>query len=172
MTLGPNNSQTSYLPPEVDFIVNDEISNELMAKRHRLLATVVNIKENAQYEKREVLTGQQFFSAVQSGAIKTSYTYRLSFDLVALNGGPIPVGSTTFTLTATTSPAAISVPTGIQPIHGFGGAKNATTCYFINDPLVFVRTNIWTTGSQTITITNNTGATLTQCVWVFEYIKS
>jgi len=38
--------------------------------------------------------------------------------------------------------------------------------------LVFVQTNIWTNGAQQIIITNNSGATLTQAVWVTEYIKT
>jgi len=171
-TIGPNNTQTNYLPPEVGFGSDEKMLKELLEKRERLTATIVNLKENAQYEKRELITGQQWFSATSGGAIKTTYTFRLTFDLVALNGGAIPVGSTSLTLSSSTLPSSINIPNSIQPVHGFGAANNGTSFYFINDPLVFVRTNVWTTGSQIITITNNTGASLTQCVWVMEYFKN
>ncbi|MCQ6468460.1 hypothetical protein NPN14_24855, partial [Vibrio parahaemolyticus] len=85
--------------------------------------------------------------------------------LVALNGGvAIPVGVTTLDLVLLVNPqpAPITIPTAIQPICGYGAANNGANFYFINDPLVFVRTNVWTNASQQIIITNNSGATLTQ----------
>jgi hypothetical protein len=172
MTFGPSNTQSSYLPPEQDFPEDNDIFREILSNRERLTANILNIKENAQYEKNEIITGQQWFSQITTGAIKTTYTYRLAFDLVALNGGvAIPIGITTLTLSSSTQPASITIPTSVQPVHGFGAANNGTNFYFINDPLLFVKTNVWTTGSQQIIITNNTGATLTQAVWVFEYFK-
>lgn len=172
MTFGPANTQTSYLPPEQDFPEDIKLYREILANRERLTATILNIKENAQYEKRELLTAQQWFSSVQNGAIKTSYTLRLTFDLVALNGGPIGAGATVLTLTTTTQPPLITVPTAIQPVHGFGAAFNGTAWFFINDPLVFVRTNNWTSVLQQLNITNNTGANLTIATFVMEYIKT
>jgi hypothetical protein len=173
MTIGPNNSQSPYLPPEQDFPDDLSLFREILSNRERLTATILNIKENAQYEKRELLSGQQYFSAIISGALKTLYTFRLTFDLVALNGGvPIPVGVTTLILTTTSQPPLINIPTAIQPVHGFGAANNGTLFYFINDPLVYINTNVWTNTTQEIIITNNSGAALIQAVFVFEYIKS
>jgi hypothetical protein len=177
MTFGPANSRSSYLPPEFQIEGDEEFVRLLIAQRERLTATILNIKENAQYEKQELLSGQQWFTSQTGGATggarTTSYIYRLTFDLVALNGGAIANGgATTLTLSTTTQPAAINIPTAIQPVHGFGAANNATNFFFINDPLVFVRTNVWTNGSQQVIITNNSGATLTQAVWCFEYIKT
>lgn len=172
MTFSPGNSQSSFLPIEFDITSNEEIFRELIAKRERLTASILNIKENAQYEKRELLTAQQWFSSYSSGAIKTNYSYRLTFDLVALNGGNIPnAATTTLALSATTQPALISVPNSIQPLHGFGAVNNGANFFFLNDPLVYVRTNVWTAAVQQISITNNTGAALTQAVWVLEYLK-
>lgn len=173
-TFGPTNTLSSYLPIEFDIPNDQVILRELIATRNRLTAQIVNIKENGNYEKNEILTAQQWFSTIVSGAIITSYPLRLTFDLVALNSGtPIPNGgTTTLTLTTTTQPAAINIPTAIQPVHGFGAANNGTNFFFINDPLVFVNTNVWTNATQQIIITNNSGAALTQAVWVFEYIKT
>ena len=149
--------------------------NELLAKRERLTELHgSNIREIAQYQTVELRTGQGWFGT--SPVNQTSQPrqgFRLTFDLVALNGGvAIPAGPTTFTLTASTVPAKIQIPTALIPTDGYGACTNATNFYFINDPLVFVRTNIWTNASQTITITNNTGSDLVQCYWVMEYIKT
>lgn len=174
MTLGPANTQSSYLPPEQDFPEDNKLFREILSNRERLTATILNVKENAQYEKVELITGQQWFSQIVSGAKTTSYVYRLTFDLVALNGGVAIAngGATTLALSAVTQPPLITVPNAIQFVHGFGAANNGTNFFFINDPLVFVRTNVWTSVTQQIIITNNSGATLTQCVFVAEYIKS
>jgi hypothetical protein len=172
MTFGPINTQSPYLPPEQDFPEDNKLFREILSNRERITATILNIKENAQYEKREIITGQQWFSSVVSGAIKTIYIYRLSFDLVALNAGAIPTGTTTLTLSSSTQPALIMIPTAIFPVHGFGAASNGTNFFFINDPNVYVETNVWTNTTQQIIITNNSGANLTYCVWVFEYSKS
>lgn len=171
MTFGPANSQSSFLPVEFDITSNDQLFRELIAKRERLTATLLNIKENAQYETIELLTGQQWFTNNTTGATRTSYVFRLTFDLVALNGGNIGPGTTTLTLSSSTQPPSINIPNSIQPVHGFGAANNGTNFYFINDPLVYVRTNVWSSGSQQVIITNNSGSPLTQAVWVFEYIK-
>lgn len=170
--IGPTLSQTSYLTPEIDFPQDNKIFREILSQRERITATILNIKENAQYEKRELLTGQQWFSAENNGAIKTNYTYRITCDLVAMNGGPIPIGVTTLTLSSSTMPPLIDFADALLPVHGFGAATTTTNFYFINDPLLFVRTNNMTTITQQIIITNNTGLPLTWAVWVFEYIKT
>lgn len=179
-TFGPANTQSSYLPDEFQIEGSEEYFRQLIAERERLTASILNIKENAQYEKVELLSAQQWFTSQTGGATggarTTSYIFRLTFDLVALNGGvAIPGGLTVFTLQANpavATPIKINIPTAIQPVHGFGAANNGANFFFINDPLLFVTTNVWTNALQQINITNNTGAALTQCVWVFEYIKT
>lgn len=171
MTFGPPNSISSFLPLEQDFPEDNKLFREILAARERATASTVNLKENGSYEKVELLAGQFWFTTNTSGAMRPTYVYRLTFDLVALNGGNIGAGATTLTLSASTIPAAIKIVNSIQPIRGFGAANNGTNFYFINDPLLFVRTNVWTNVSQQIIITNNTGANLTQCVWCFEYFK-
>lgn len=169
--IGPNNTQSPYLPPEFDLDKDNDNWRELISLRERSTANIINIKENAQYEKRELLTAQQWFTSNVMGAYKSNYVFRLTFDLVALNGGPIPVGTTTLTLTPATQPSSINIPNNLVPVHGFGAANNGANFYFINDPNLYIRTNVWSNASQQIIITNNTGANLTSCVWVFEYQK-
>ncbi len=168
----PNN-QSVFLPQELQVSSKPEEMNDIIAKRERLTANCLNLREIAQYQTVEGRTGQSWFSTTPvNQTLQPRSGYRLTFDLVAMNAGvSIPVGATTFTLTATTVPRNITIATGITPTDGYGACTNSTTFYFINDPLVFVRTNIWTNASQTITITNNTGSALTQAYWVFEYIK-
>lgn len=180
MTFGPANTLSSYLPIEFQVQGDEEFFRQLIAERQRLISSIVNIKENAQYEKRELLSGQQWFTSMVAGATKSNYVLRLSFDLTTFNAPftpsvPVPIGVTNFVLNAdpaVTQPASINVPTNIFPVHGFGAASNGTNFYFINDPLLFVRTNVWTNALQQVTVTNNTGAPLTWCVWVMEYIKT
>lgn len=174
-TIGPINTQSSFLPPEQDFPEDNKLLREILANRERLTADILNVKEIAQYEKREVITGQQWFSSPVSGAIKTNYGYRLTFDLVALNGGNIADGGlTTIALQAdptVATPTFIKYANGLIPLDGYGAATNGTTYYFINDPNLYVRfVNISTT-NQSVLVTNTTGGPLTQCYWVFEYLK-
>lgn len=177
-SFGPANTRSSYLPDEFQVEGSEQYFRQLIAERERITASILNIKENAQYEKVELLSGQQWFTTLIGGdtgsARKTSYIFRLTFDLVELNGAPIGAGTTTLDLVAIPNsiPAPIDVPNAIQFVHGFGAAQDGTNFYFINDPLVFVRTNIWSNASQQIIITNNSGGNLTQAVWVAEYIKT
>lgn len=172
-TFGPINTSGPYLPPEQEFPEDSVLFREILSQRERLTASAMNLREIAQYEKTETQTGQQWFSTITNGALIASYVFRLTFDLVALNGGvPIPVGTTTLALSSSTSPALINIPTTLIPVNGYGAATNASNFYFINDPLLFIRTNIWTNALQQIIITNNTGSALSQCYWVFEYIKT
>lgn len=166
-TIGPLNTQSSYLPIEFDLPEDEKLQRELISKRQRLIASIVNIKENANYEKRELLSAQQWFSAVVSGYIITKYGFRTTVDCVALNGGVIGAGATALVLTGTTSPPAITGYVVPLPGHGAALATDGTSL-FLNDPQVFFR---FVSATNTLTITNNYGANLTWCVVVLEYLK-
>ncbi len=163
------------MPPEQDFPEDPKLFKEILSSRERMTASILNIKENAQYEKRELITGQQWFSASTGGAIKTNYSFRDTYDLVSLNGGPIPPGVTTINIPtdpAVNTPIVISYNTSLTPVHGFGGATIGTTYYFINDPQIFVRYINTSTTVQQIQVNNTTGSNITQMYWVFEYLKN
>lgn len=170
MTFGPINTQSSYLPIEFDMPPDDGIMREIITMRERLTASIVNLKENANYEKRELLSAQQWFmttSPTVNSPDKKRYGYRTVIDLVALNAGVIGAGATVITLTTTTIPPAIIGYTLPLPSHGSALAADGVSI-FLNDPQVFVRFN---SSTNQLTITNNYGANLTTCYFVLEYLK-
>jgi hypothetical protein len=178
MTLGPSNAQSSYLPIEFDIPNDEKTSRELISKRERLTSSIVNIKENGQYETTELLTAQQWFNPNVSQATSTTsprqprYSFRKVFDFVALNGGPLLVATT------------YSFPHGITgitiPTRIFGTATTSTGKYY---PLPFVSATLntdeiemYATATNVVIVTDLTidgGAnTLTQAYFVFEFLKT
>jgi len=165
---GPTNSQSSYLPVEFDLSEDEKLNKELIEKRQRLLATIVNVKEDANYQQSEILSAQQWFSSAASGVIKTKYGYRFSFDLVALNGGPIGA-SAQIKLWLASPPIIIS--NIVAPTHGFGAATAGSTYYFIPSVDIDIDFDNSNPSQQIINVTNSLGSNLTQCYFVFEYLK-
>ena len=172
MSFAPINSVSSYLPIEFYLPDDEDLAKDFISKRERLTADILNLKENANYELRELLTAQQWFSTVTPPATpRQRYGYRTTVDLVALNGGvAIPAGVTNLVLPANATvgiPAAIIGYTLPLPSHGSALAADGVSL-FLNDPFVYVR---FTSATNTISITNNYGANLTQCYFVLEYLK-
>lgn len=164
----PNNA---FLPIEFDLPKDQPSMHMRIEHRERQTASMLNVREIGIYEKYQVQNGQQWFSTQTAGIQQSKrQAFRTTFDLVALNGAPIGPGVTTLTLTATTEPPLINFGNVLIPTAGWGAATTATNFYFINDPLLFVRTNNMTPTTQNIIITNNTGAALSQAYWVFEQI--
>ncbi len=175
MTFAPANSISSFLPIEFQVEGDEQFFRQLISERERLTASIVNVKENSNYEMTELLSGQQWFTSNIGGQLNPNFGFRLSFDLVALNGGSIPNGTTVIALptsTATGVPIVISYANGLIPLHGFGAATIGTTYYFINDPQIFVRYTNTSTTVQSVTVINSTGSSITQMYWVFEYLKT
>lgn len=169
MTFGPANALSSYLPIEFQIEGNEKFVRELIAQRQRLIASIVNIKENANYELRELLSAQQWFATNTVGQPQIQrYGFRTTADLVKLNAGvAIPAGVTALVLTANTIPPAIVGGTIPLPSHGSATDVNGVW-YFLNDPNIFIT---FTPATQTITITNNLAVALTQAYFEFEYLK-
>ena len=169
MTFAPLNSNSTYLPGEFE-LPQGELLRDFISKRERLTASIINIKENANYQKIELMSGQQWFvltSAATASNQIPRYGFRVTADLVALNGGPIGAGSTNIVLNASTQPS--SILGSLYPLPSHGSATSASGVYlFLNDPQVYVR---FTPSTQTISITNSFGSNLTQCYYVFEYLK-
>ncbi len=132
----------------------------------RRIANAVNTKESGLFLLQENAPFEQWYQIGNPGQNRNAY--RITADLVLLNGGNIPGGATNLVLTGATQPMAIKGY--LFPVQGFGGAVDtAGRSYFLNDPLVFVR---YVNSTNTITITNNTGNALTWAVWVMEYLKT
>src|SRR5215216_2780829 len=100
---GPINSQSAFLTD--DFFLPDDknLIVEYINKRESLTSKVVNVREIAQYETAELITGQTWFRtdfnrSPYGRSPQVRYAYRRVFDLVALSTEPIPIGATTLRL--------------------------------------------------------------------------
>jgi len=170
----PINTQSSFLPPELDFPKDSDEFREILSFRQRQVANIVNIKENANYERRELISAQQWFSQVTQGYIQTQYGFRVTYDIISLNGGPIGAGVTVINLPtdpAVNTPIAITYTQGLFPKHGFRGVTSGTTYYIVNYPDFYVRYINTSATVQSLSITNNIGTDVTQFYWVMEYLK-
>lgn len=88
--VSPSNAQSNYLPTEFDLPKDQGRINELISKRERLTASIINSKEIAQYELSELETGQQWFSTEGTpSAKKTRSTFRK-----VINFGALPNSTT------------------------------------------------------------------------------
>ncbi len=159
----PLYSLSSYLPEQFELPKDLEMFRDFVAKRERLTASILNIREIGSYEKVEQLTAQQWFSLTNAPR-KPRYTFRKTFDLVDLNGGVIPAGPTTLPHDI----LGISIPTRI-----FGTATasgNYLPLPFVNQTTLGNNIEIFFDNTN-ININNGYGADLDQCYVTFEYIK-
>lgn len=161
---------TNQLPISLDVNPDEKGYQDTLLLYLRRIANSTNTKQSGLFLLQETANFEQWFqtSTPTSGnSQQNRNAYRLTMDLVALNGGPI--GATaTIVLTTTTQPVA---PIGyLYPVQGFGGALDTIgKSYFLNDPNVYIR---FTSSTNTISVTNSTGSNLTQCYFVFEYLKN
>lgn len=169
MTFGPTNSYSSYLPVQFEIPLDPDDQRKFIDARERLTASILNVKTNGNYEQRELLSADQWFTTVINGTIIGKFGFRFTFDLVALNGGPIPNGVTNINLSLVTPPISILGIT--HPLPSYGSATIAGPTYVFTGTDFNVRFNNTVPAAQIITITNNTGANFTQCYWVFSYLK-
>ena len=166
MTFSSDNAlNTNQLPISLD--VNPEETNyqSILLLYLRRIANSVNTKESGLFLLQENASFEQWYQIGNPQQNRNGY--RITVDLVFLNGGNIPTGTTPLVLSATTQP--MNINGYLYPVQGFGGAiDTAGISYFLNDPSIYVR---YTNSTNTITIQNNSGNALTWCVWVMEYLK-
>ena len=156
---------TNQLPISLD--VNPEETNyqSILLLYLRRIANSTNTKESGLYLLQETASFEQWFGSTPQ---QNRNGYRTTVDLVALNGGNIPNGTTTLTLTSSTQPAAIIGY--LFPLPSGGGALDTTgQSYFPSDPNVTIS---FKGSTNTFTIVNNTGNALTWCVFDLEYLKN
>ncbi len=166
---GPANSRSAFLPSEFELPEDNVIMRDTIGDRENLTSNLLNIREIGQYEKTELLNAQTWFRPNSNQSYgqsdKSRYGYRRTFDLVEMNLGPITAGATTLRV----SPAITSM---VIPTRAFGAGTIAGPQYvfFPNDQVRVVFNNS-DPSAQTITITNNLGANMTQCYVTIEYLK-
>lgn len=162
---------TNQLPISLDVNPDEEGYQDILLLYLRRIANATNTKESGLYLLQETANFEQWFQTATTASGMSQINrnaYRLTMDLVALNGGNIPAGTTTVVLTTSTQPSA---PMGyLYPVQGFGGALDtAGNSYFPSDPNVTI---FYTSSTNTITVINNTGNALTQLYWVMNYLKN
>jgi hypothetical protein len=167
MTASSNNPvNTNQLPVSLDVNPDDKGFGETLVSYLRRTANAVNTKESGLFLLQENANFEQWYTIGNPGQNRTAY--RTTLDFVFLNGGNIPVGTTTITLTSSTQPPAIKGY--LFPVQGFGAAiDTAGNSYFLNEMGIFVRYN---NSTNTFFIQNNIGVALTWCVFVVEYLKN
>lgn len=172
MTFGPAFSYSSYLPVQFEIPTDPEDQRRFIDARERLTASILNLKTNGNYESRELLTADQWFTQLISGALIGKFGFRYTFDLVKLNGGPIPPGVTVINLALVPAPnGPISILGITYPLPSSGSATIAGPIYVFTGTDFNVTFDNTVPAAQLITVTNNTGVNLTQCFWNFEYLK-
>jgi hypothetical protein len=167
MSLSSNQPlNTNQLPISLDVNPEDKGFQDILLLYLRRVAQAVNTKESGLFLLQETANFEQWYQTANPGQNRNGY--RLTADLVVLNGGNIPTGTTSLVLSSSTQPQNI---TGyLYPVQGFGGAVDTTgLSYFLNDPSIYVR---YQASTNTIVIQNNSGNALTWCVWVMEYLKN
>lgn len=167
MSLTSDNSlSTNQLPISLDVNPEDNDFENILVLYLRRVANAVNTKASGLFLLQENANFQQWYRLGNPQQNRSAY--RLTIDLVSLNGGNIPTGTTNLVLTSSTQPPLINGY--LYPVQGFGGAKSTTgISYFLNDFDVYVRYNHST---NTISIQNNTVNALSWCVFVLEYLKN
>lgn len=167
MSLSSNQPlNTNQLPVSLDVDPNDKDFENILLLYLRRVANAVNTKQSGLFLLQETASFEQYYQI--GNPQQTRNGYRITVDLVFLNGGNIPVGSTGIVLSSSTQPQNING--FLYPVHGFGGAiDTAGISYFPNDAAIYVR---YQNSTNTIFIQNNSGNALTWCVWVMEYLKN
>ncbi len=166
MTISSDPSlNTNQLPISLDVNPEEEGYQSTLLLYLRRVANAVNTKASGLFLLQETANFEQWFTATPQ---QNRNAYRTTFDLVALKGGNIPVGTTNLVLTTSTQPKII---TGyLYPVEGFGASiDTGGLSYFLNDPQIYVR---YQGSTNTIIIQNNTGNAMTWCVWAMEYLKN
>ena len=166
---------TNQLPISLDVNADEERYDEVLQIYLRRVANAVNSKESGLFLLQENAAFEQWFNEVTETSVTQQYlrnAYRLTVDLVLLNGGPIATqaANTPLSLMLTTSTIPVAIVGYMFPVQGFGGAVDgAGTSYFINDPDVYVR---YVSATNTFLVYNTTGNDLDWCVFVIEYLKN
>ncbi len=167
MTFSSDNAlNTNQLPVSLDVNPQENGFQDILLLYLRRVANAVNTKESGLFLLQENAAFEQWYQTANPQQNRNAY--RITVDLVLLNGGNIPAGATSLVLSTSTQPMKINGY--LYPVQGFGGAVDTGgLSYFLNDPSIYVR---YQNSTNTIIIQNNSGNALTWCVFVMEYLKN
>jgi hypothetical protein len=158
----------NQLPISVDFPREQEKFLEALTLLYKRIANCVNTKEGGLFSIQELFNSQQYFTPGIPNIFRN--VYRTTFDMIALNGGPIAPGAT------------VSQPHNIvgitAPTHIYGGAVNSDSpvkflpLNYVSATTLTDQIQIYLDPTNVILINGSTQSTLTSATIVAEYLKT
>ena len=164
--------QANQLPLSIDF---PEDNNELittLSSSYKQTVDAMNTKEGSLYLLEELASYNQYFptsvSSNSSSSLILRQGYRMTYDLVDLNGGPIPVGTTTINIPANQIINGILNPTRLRGAATITGPQYVSLHSSRSDAVF----NNTVPAAQTIVVTNNYPTAMSQAYLIVEYLKT
>lgn len=114
--------QANQLPISLEFPRDPERFYEVLTLWQKRVTNSLNTKEGALYVLQELYSFKQYFTPNNPNVFRNVYRY--TYDMVALNGGPIAAGATVAV------PHNIPLPTPTSLFNGvniYGSATNSDT---------------------------------------------
>lgn len=163
---------SNQLPLSIDFPKDQEQFLETLSLAYKRIVDSMNSKEGSLYLLEEIASYNQYFptsvSSSSSSSLIMRQGYRMTYDLVDLNGGPIPVGTTTINIPANQLINGILDPTSLRGAATISGPMYVSL-HSANADAIFDNT---VPAAQTIIVTNNYPTPMTQAYLTFEYLKT
>jgi hypothetical protein len=152
-------TQLNQLPISIEFPKDEDNFQQYLTNWARRVANSVNSKEAGLYNLQEILSFKQYFKPNDVNNFRV--VYRKTFDLVMLNGGPIPPNAT------------IAFPHNITGLFQAGDIKadcnssGPTAIYFSQ----MGHDRVWLDVTN-INFTNPIASPLFGCIAIAEYLKN
>lgn len=163
---------SNQLPISIDFPEDPTSLVSALTLAYKRIADAVNSKEGALYQLQESASFNQFFptnlSSNSNNSLNLRPVYRMVYDLVELNGGPIPIGTTVINVPAGQLIDGIVDPTSLKGTGTISGPIYVSL-HSANSDATFDNT---TPAAQTITVENNYPSAMDQAYLTFEYTKT
>ena len=105
MNSSDNPLNTNQLPISLDINPQERDFENILLLYLRRVANAVNTKESGLFLLQENASFEQWYQTTNPGQNRNGY--RITADLVNLNGGNIPTGTTSLVLTSSTQPTNI-----------------------------------------------------------------
>lgn len=161
MTYAPINSKTAFLNTSIVFSENESQKIYELTKLTTDLANYINLREIAQYDLVELLTGQQYFDPTNAQRKRQSYRKAFAIGAIAAGGNETKAhGINSFT---------------IMP-HFFGGVITDVVDYrpipFVSTIAVTDQISVQTDSTNYIITVGATSPNVTSGILVLEYLKN
>lgn len=162
-------SLLNQLPLSIVIPEDEEIS-DVIEQLYKRIADAVNKKAGALYSLQERGNFEQYSTTIVNSQVSFSDVYRIVFDMVALNGGPIAPGSTV------TFPTNVTGMTNGTHVYGCAtdSSGNILPLPYSSATLVTNQIEIKLSNTaKTVTLINgSTQSALASATIVAEYLKT